>query len=280
MQGLWVGPKLSPVEQLSIRSFLDHGHPYRLFVYEPVEGVPDGTEILDASAVLPRERVFRHASGANRGSLAPFSDLFRYRLLLEPGGWWVDLDVVCLAPIKLETEFVLGREHHRWGEQVCGAVMRLPAHSAFARDCLARVEACDLGTVAYDATGPRLVDEYVRTHDLLAETLPPKFFFPVDPGRARELLHPRKKIALEGALAVHLWNEIWRRDGWSKTGTYHPNTLFEQLKARHGIRSSPEACPSPPPGKPLSHLAWRAVRRTLRNLSGRGRKPGDRPGAR
>lgn len=280
MQGLWIGPALSPVERLSIRSFLDHGHPFRLFAYEPVEGVPDGVELADASAVLPRERMFVQATGANRGSVAPFSDLFRYRLLRDAGGWWTDLDVVCLAPLALDAAFVVGRERHRWGEQVCSAIMRLPPASPFARACLARVEACDLATAAYGATGPRLVDEEVRAAGLFDRTFAPQVFYPVDPGRARDLLDPRKAIDLEGSLTVHLWNEMWRRGGWSKTGTYHPDTLFERLKARHGIRSTGEPCPSPPPGKPLTHLAWRAVRRGLRNLVGGGRRPGDRTGAR
>ncbi len=279
MQGLWVGPELSPVEQLSIRSFLDHGHPFRLFVYGRVVGVPEGVELADASAVLPRERVYRQATGTSSGSLAPFSDLFRYRLLAETGGWWVDLDVVCLAPIDLAAPYVFGRERHRWGEQVNSAVLKVPAGSEFARDCLARVEALDLATAKFGATGPTLLDECVRAHGLAAYGVAPQVFYPVDPGRARDLLDPRRSIDLSGALALHLWNEMWRRGGWSKTGTYHPDTLFERLKARHGIVSSPEACPSPPPDKPLLRRAWRVVRRGLRTLSGRRRWSGDRPGA-
>lgn len=274
VQGLWIGPALSPIEQLSIRSFLDHGHPYRLFSYDAIEGVPDGVERVDAATVLPRSRVFTQATGANRGSLAPFSDLFRYRYLAEAGGWWADLDVVCLAPLRLDAPYVFGREHHRWGEQVNSAILKVPPRSELARDCLARIEACDLETAEFGETGPRLLDERVRAHGLSAHVLSPRVFYPVDPGRARDLLDPRRSIDLEGSLAVHLWNEMWRRGGWSKTGTYHADTLFERLKARHGVHSSPEPCPSPPSGKPFSHRAWRAIRRSLRTLVGRGRRRG------
>ena len=43
IQGLWVGPELSVMEQLSVSSFLRHGHQYHLYVYDDVKNVPAGT---------------------------------------------------------------------------------------------------------------------------------------------------------------------------------------------------------------------------------------------
>lgn len=45
VQSLWIGPRLSSMEWLSIRSFLEHGHEVHLFVYEDVEGVSEGTVV-------------------------------------------------------------------------------------------------------------------------------------------------------------------------------------------------------------------------------------------
>ena len=39
----------------------------------------------------------------------------------------------------------------------------------------------------------------------------------------------------ENMIAVHLWNEVWRRHGMDKNKTYHPESLYEQLKKKHGI---------------------------------------------
>ena len=36
IQFLWVGPRLSRLEQLSLQSFVSHGHPVHLFTYGPV----------------------------------------------------------------------------------------------------------------------------------------------------------------------------------------------------------------------------------------------------
>ena len=95
---LWIGERLSALERLACASFLDHGHPLHLWTYGPVAGVPEGTTVCDATEVLPRSAIFRYGpeTGPGAGSLAGFANLFRYRLLLERGGWWADSDVVCL----------------------------------------------------------------------------------------------------------------------------------------------------------------------------------------
>ena len=53
IQSLWVGEKLSVMEILSISSFLQKGHPFHLYVYDDVKGVPDGVNIeCDATSPL------------------------------------------------------------------------------------------------------------------------------------------------------------------------------------------------------------------------------------
>ena len=49
IQGLWIGPELSVMEQLSIASFLRNGHEYHLYVYDELKHVPSGTILKDAN---------------------------------------------------------------------------------------------------------------------------------------------------------------------------------------------------------------------------------------
>src|SRR5258706_1862824 len=93
VQGLWIGGSLSTMERLSIKSFLANGHAYHLYAYDDVAGVPPGAVVKDGNQILPSSLIFRCKQNK---SFAAFSDFFRYKLLLEKGGWWVDLDVVCL----------------------------------------------------------------------------------------------------------------------------------------------------------------------------------------
>ncbi len=95
IQGLWIGSELSVMEQLSIASFLRSGHEYHLYVYGEMKNVPRGCVIRDASEILPAERIFQYPQYP---SYAGFANFFRYKLLLERGGWWADTDVICLQP--------------------------------------------------------------------------------------------------------------------------------------------------------------------------------------
>ena len=93
-QSFWLGNVLSPYEKMCIRSFIDHGHTFHLYTYSSQLEVPDGVELKDAAELLDLSEYFTQNKGVGTGSHAPFSDLFRYKLLAQRGGWWVDTDVV------------------------------------------------------------------------------------------------------------------------------------------------------------------------------------------
>ena len=85
---------LPPLAELCIRSWLAHGVEFRLFTYRNYDNIPTGTLVQDASLIIPQEQIFRHKSG----SWAPFIDWFRNTWLRQAGGFWTDLDMICLTP--------------------------------------------------------------------------------------------------------------------------------------------------------------------------------------
>jgi len=103
IQGLWIGPELSVMEQLSISSFLLNGHDYHLYVYDYVKNVPVGAVVRDANEILPASRIFQYKRSP---SYAGFANFFRYKLLLERGGWWADTDTICVKPFDFPEEYV------------------------------------------------------------------------------------------------------------------------------------------------------------------------------
>jgi hypothetical protein len=122
VNSFWHGPSLPPNSWLCLKSFIDRGIAVFLYCYEPVE-VPPGVELRDASQILPSSRLFAYRTGPGLGSVAGFSDLFRYKQLLERGGWWIDTDVLCLQPTLPSQEVVFGWET----EHVLGtAVLKFP----------------------------------------------------------------------------------------------------------------------------------------------------------
>lgn len=137
VHGMWVGGPLSRLELLTLRSFTHFGHEFHLWLYDDLSvPVPVGVRLRDANEIIPRDKVFKKAdydpeTGVGKNSYgAPFSDLFRYRLLHEHGGIWADMDVTCLQPFDFDEEFVF--RTHRVG--VVGNIMKCPKNSQLMRD--------------------------------------------------------------------------------------------------------------------------------------------------
>jgi hypothetical protein len=230
IQGLWIGGRLSTMERLCVRSFLCHGHKFHLYAYGPVENVPMGTCLRDASEILPAAAIFQYENG----SYAGFANFFRYKLLLERGGWWVDMDTVCLRPFDFQASQVFSSEMHHGTPVVNCGMIKTPPGSAFSEYTWRVCESKDPQRLVRGETGPRLAAEAVNALGLHPCVVGPATFCPVDPDYWEEILdsNGRKEFAPE-THAVHLWNEIWRFEGLDKDASYSPGCLYERLKSTY-----------------------------------------------
>ncbi|MEP7183617.1 MAG: glycosyltransferase [Betaproteobacteria bacterium] len=246
---LWVDGPLSALERLSITSFLRCGHPVHLYVYGDVTGIPDGVTMLDGRAILPEDRICRYgpAAGPGAGSLALFANLFRYELLHRHGGIWSDCDVVCLQSLAAATitDYVIPTEYHSASRQVLLAnncLLKVPAAAPFIAECRDIAMQADPKTVAWGELGPSLVTRLVQKHRLEPYLRTPAEFSPLGWWEFRRLVDG-PPLALDGAtLAVHCFNEMWRRDGLDKDVPYAAGSTFESLKRANGLRpAAPDA---------------------------------------
>jgi hypothetical protein len=226
---LWIGPSLGAVERACMRSVLRHGHPLRLYCYEPPEGVPEGVELADAAEIVPAKRIIRHKKS---GSVALFANLFRYELQRLGRGIWLDCDTYLLAPLDGQSPYLMGAEDARGGIGI--GVLRLPPDSPILAPLIdlydetkvppwiplrARAAAwwrrirtgrTGLSMMPWGVAGPKAVTVMVRRYRLNRHTLPPEVFYPVRWQEAEWICDPA--IALEdlitpNTVAIHLWNE-------------------------------------------------------------------------
>jgi hypothetical protein len=236
IQSLWIGTSLSTLEKLSIQSFIDHGHVFHLYVYQDLPDRPAGAMLKDAGEILPSSEIFQYP---DRKSFGAFANLFRYKLLLERGGWWTDTDVVCLRPFDLADEHVFASEIVEWrgatgprtvvGNCVIKAPSGSPAMALALSQCLAR----DRTTLRWGETGPRLVGEVVEAQGMQRFVRPAAAFCPIGYRAWRQLIEaPPPSLPSEG-YAVHFWNEMWRLAGQNKDGDYPAECLYERFKRRH-----------------------------------------------
>jgi hypothetical protein len=231
VRSLWIGPELSTLERLTIRSFLANGHTFRLFVYDDVRGIPDGTLVSDASEILPRSCIFTYPGS---GSYAGFANWFRYRLVLERGGWWVDLDTVCLRPLDFEANYVFSSEVHEGRPAIDLAVLKAPKGSDLCRHLCEVCASRDPLRLVWGETGPRLLGEAVRMFGLTRFVHAPTTFCPIDHTEWMAVLDPERRFDFgPEVVAVHLWNAKWARYGRDKDASFHPGCLYEQLKSRY-----------------------------------------------
>ena len=160
IQSLWIGDVLTAIQRLSIQSFLANGHEYRLYVYQNVGDVPKGTTVCDASTILPREDIFCYQNGFGKGSYSAFSNLFRYKLLFEKGGWWVDTDVVCLKPFDFKEDFVFATERKKDRiEKAASCVIKSPAKSEYLDYCMRVCNDKNKDKIIWGEIGPLLMDD-------------------------------------------------------------------------------------------------------------------------
>jgi len=217
------------MEQLSISSFLRNGHDYHLYVYDNVKHIPVGTVVRDANEILPSSRIFQYKRSP---SYAGFSNFFRYKLLLERGGWWVDTDTICLKRFDFSEEYVFSSEINAKGREVVNSgVIKAPAGScvmAYAWDVCGTK---DPARLVWGETGPRLMAKAVKKFSLGKYQRPHYAFCPIDYEQWRKVLAPGfAPVFDDRTYAIHLWNEMWRIAGQDKDTHYPPTCLYEKLK--------------------------------------------------
>jgi glycosyltransferase involved in cell wall biosynthesis len=251
----WHGAALSRLERLCIASFLAHGHPVRLHVYQEPSGVPPGVQMVDANRTLPEKFLFHQADS---GSVGSFADWFRYQLLYEQGGIWADTDVVCLKPLQYPQPVLFARQD----EQIINnAVLALPAGHELAawmvaccrepnrmlpydsrrtrRRKLQRrlLQGNRRGNVTWGEYGPQGFTQAARHLGYEARALPYWHFYPVHYLNWRTVfdgsLHDNPGV-IAASTTLHLWNEMTRRaPGFDVNARFPADSLFEQLCARY-----------------------------------------------
>lgn len=236
-------------------SFVVCGHPVRLHVYDAPAGVPQGVQLAEANAVIPRDALFRHAK---TGSMAQFADWFRYRVLYLQGGIWADTDVVCLRPLDYPRPEVFAWQDDT---QINNAILGLPAGHKLAEwmanacehpnrvlpyDTLRvrwrkwkrrRLKGDRRDNVKWGEYGPVGFTIAARHFGYADLALPPQHFYPVPFLEWRRVFDGREvdwDARLANSKALHLWNEMMRREaGFDKNTRFAADSLFEQLCARY-----------------------------------------------
>lgn len=263
---LWIGPELTWLEQLCLKSFVDAGHAVTLFTYDHVANVPEGVRVAPAADLLPGDKILRHAK---TGSPAYHADIFRLRMMHQTDLIWADADAYCVRPWELapDTPF------YGWiaGDvaQVNNGVLRLPKRSetlrrmtefaadpypippwlsALRRNKLAEAKASGQGVhvseLPWGVLGPDLLTYMLRETGEIDHAVAPHVIYPVPLADTHLMLkgNHRDHVAAfvgEETLSVHLWGRRCRNAVAKRGGLPQPDSWLSEILSRHGIDPEP-----------------------------------------
>ncbi|NNJ66794.1 MAG: hypothetical protein HKP54_02025 [Boseongicola sp.] len=223
---LWIGPRLSVLEQLCLTSLVRHGMSPVLFCYDAVEGIPDGVEMRDAAEILPAERIFLNEE---RGSYAPFSDVFRYTMLRDTDLYWVDADVYLCRQFPLEDGYLFG-----WAQgSISNCVLALPRGSPTLEALCVAAEhpnidmpwirrfrdairdrsnaegALDIAALPYKALGPLALTWLLKHHGEEVHACGTELHAPIDPRHVLRIWRrARQRVRRANPYAIHLYGSV------------------------------------------------------------------------
>lgn len=192
------------------------GHPVRVWSYAPEKLeflIPHGIEIRNADDVMPRALFERIVAGSE---IRYFSDVFRYAVLYEHGGLWMDCDVVMLRPFPFRGDHFFNlqwRGAHK-GHFICGNVMHAQPYSRHLRALyeisIARFH--DAGGKEFGDIGPKLLSDYIASDagaELQEWVFSPMFFNTIDWNEIDRFEKPIAELADylndDRVVGIHLW---------------------------------------------------------------------------
>jgi glycosyltransferase involved in cell wall biosynthesis len=235
IQSLWIGSKLSVMEKLCIKSFINNGHIFHLYIYNNIEDIPKECIVKDGNEILDRSEIFYHgeSAGKSKGSIGAFSDLFRFKLLFDKGGYWVDMDMICLKYFNFGTEYVFSSEQkiNKTESIVNAGVIKCPKNSNFAKYCFENSYYKDKSTLKWGEIGPAMVLRGIQEFKLERYVKSWNYFCPIHYNDIKNLMEPmdnHKYLTNSNWYGIHFWNEILRRNNYNKD-KIKSKSLYEHL---------------------------------------------------
>jgi glycosyl transferase-like sugar-binding protein len=219
IEGLWIGSRLGELQIISLRSFLEKGYSYVLWAYNDLENVPAGVEVRDARDIISYEVYARWflEQPEKKHTKQTFANYFRYMLKYMHGGWWMDMDCVCVKPFNFESEYVLTgieavsrRELRDYPYNIINGVFKVPYKSLFLKDILDEIsEDAQKGKYPdFGVWGTVIFTKSVFRHGLQKFKTKHNVFCPHPFSLAQQLYTDASLDIPDWAYTVHFYNYV------------------------------------------------------------------------
>ncbi|MDA3966609.1 MULTISPECIES: glycosyltransferase [Helicobacter] len=220
--------------------------PYMLFLRDCISYVDNSKlfEIRDANEIINKREMF-FDTGAG-GGIAAFSDYFRYSLLCKFGGWWVDMDTICLrdfSVIRDNIVFASERKLYSSGIQAATCVIKSNKDSEVMNsinfiaknkiDSYFSNRNTKIDKIPWGVIGPVFLSEFINLNNLQSHVAGPNVFCEIDWFCIEKFISPYAIVDFSNAYCLHMWNAMWERNGLPKNHTYPKGSIIEYFKERY-----------------------------------------------
>lgn len=244
----WVG-NISIYEILSIKSFIDNGFNVNLWTYQnSFENIDElailDVNICDASKILDKKLMYKFSQGKQKSNPASFANLFRLELLQKVGGWWFDLDCICIKDVSkfealaLNKKYIFGLEYKNY---VGNSVLYFQDKTLL-QDLIKRVYLeIDKNNYKFywGQIGPDLISSFLLKTNLINEAVEQKYFYDIPAKKFNSLLKVREEYQEvqtyfdKDALVCHIWNEMFKKHIYNKNKLPPKNSILDKFFEKH-----------------------------------------------
>jgi len=230
---LWIGKKLLPQNIISIKSFLQNGFDYNLYVYDEVKDIPSGVNVLDGNDILPDSAIWYYGRGFNKGSPSGFSNEFRFTFLYDIGGLWTDTDIVLLKEFNLEQPLIFISQENPDQSIMATTSLIYSKHPKLEifKDALNEITFRNKERIKHGETGPDLLDYLVKKYQLEEFVLGYNAFCSIGWHEIDKLINGTKLS--EEAIGLHLFNARWEADGIDIDNYSTSKSILTELKKKY-----------------------------------------------
>ncbi len=153
------------------------------------------------------------------------------------------MDTVCIKPFVFTDDLVLASEQDYYTNSI---IFARPNHPLLiSMEKLVRETPNKEGRSFATIGGSTALTEYIKTNNLQNYAKPVRYFIPFDWCDWHTAFDKTYADDIEffaTTYSVHLYNEMGRlHNGFNKNAMFDSESLYEQLKSKHGITNSPTA---------------------------------------
>lgn len=244
----WYTPKgyksIGLMEILTIKSWLDNGYIFELYTYnlndrifKKFSKLFENFKLKDANEIVAFENYFSDNRGAG---VAAFSDYFRFKLLYDRGGIWVDLDMICLNYTDLNQEYIFSQEldEDKNTSRITTSFLKFPKNSDFGKNLIQKAERIinNKKIIPWGIIGPNFLAQEVKKWELEKYAWDYKKTCQFSWYEVKNFTND--KIFIDNNQPfLHLFSEMWRVKHMKKDAMYNENSIYSILIKKYEIKN-------------------------------------------